>query len=74
MFLVKFCCANSRDDAQAKDAPKREADERILKSKNTLLLYKNFEHSLKMKRQDLNELSQLLFDITENKMIPKKQL
>jgi hypothetical protein len=46
----------------------------MLKAKNVLMYFKNFEHSLKIKRVNFGGLSDMVIDQSEENRIPKKEL
>jgi len=78
MFLVRFCCANSRDNeglgSKGPDGQRRDAEGDMLKAKNVLLFFKNFEHSLKLKKVDFSQLLEMVLDNCDDNQIPKKDL
>jgi len=85
MFLVKFCCANSRDnqDAQGKskvrillDPNSSEIIEvKLRRASNVLEGYKRFEDGLGMYKVDIAKLMEMILGInTENNEVPKKDL
>jgi hypothetical protein len=46
----------------------------MLKAKNVLMFFKNFEHSLKFRRVDFPSLLDMILDFSEDNQIPKKEL
>ena len=46
----------------------------MLKAKNVLMYFKNFEHSLKIKRINFGGLSDMVLNQTDDNRIPKKEL
>ena len=85
MFLVKFCCANSRDDrdAQSKEQGRILLDPnsseiieiKLRRSGNVLEGYKRFEEGLGMQKIDISKLMEMILGInTENNEVPKKDL
>ena len=85
MFLVRFCCANSRDgqsgldDSQLQHAidpnSSQNVEKRLRLAKNVLVEFMQFEHSLGMKNVDIVKVVEMVLkqSNTQNE-VPKKDL
>ena len=84
MFLVKFCCANSRDGQSLDDShiqhsidpnSNEKIEKRLRRAKNVLIEYMKFEHSLGLKHVDIVKLIEMVLNQSDSKNeIPKKDL
>jgi hypothetical protein len=83
MFLVKFCCASSRNPDEdpnsniqfSIDPNSSEVVEKKLKKlKNVMIEYMHFERSMGAQNVDVIKLIELVLNKYENNEVPKKEL
>lgn len=86
MFLVKFCCASSRDNADLGDKKKgghvlldsnstEIIEIKLARAANVLEGYLKFEMGLGMQKIDIGELMEMILGInSDNNEVPKREL
>lgn len=82
MFLVKFCCASSRqDDPNAQnmrfslDKNSNElVEKKLRKLKNVLVEYMHFERSVGLQNVDVIKAIEMVLNNYHNNEVPKKEL